>query len=69
MSRLDDPFEQHKAEQLDAGFRAIVRNLREFHDLCVDQGFSEKQAFELTRDMFAAFMDRFVESEPEGEEG
>jgi hypothetical protein len=55
-------FEQHQGEQLNAGFRAIAANLREFYDLCAEKGFSQVEAFDLTRDTFAYFLERF---EPE----
>lgn len=55
-------------DQVDAGFRAIVRNLGQFRDLCLDEGFSTEQSFTLTHEMFVHFMARYDEVEQEEEE-
>lgn len=62
--RMTQGRDQARADQLNAGFRSIVQNLREFYDLCREQGFTEAQAFDLTRDIFAQWGDRY---EPEEE--
>ena len=57
-------FEQHQNEQTGAGLANIARNTAEFRDCLIEQGFTRKEAFKLSREMLISLMDHL----PTGEE-
>lgn len=58
---------QLQDEQTQAGLDHIAECAREFNDAFVKAGFRRKEAFKLTRDILAGWLDRGIDPD-EGEE-
>ena len=63
-------FEQLQSEQTQAGLDHIAGCAREFYDAFLKAGFRRKEAFKLTRDMLAGWLDQGidVDEDPDGGE-